>query len=160
MIVNHRFSPDELTRLLGVATCVMDEHRCSPAQAIALIERAAGRADLGGDRSIGRYAEGLRRARSRRNALLGANLVRDPAWDMLLDLLAAYHSGEEICVKTLCVGADVAPTTALRHIDVLEQHGIVERAPHPRDQRRTLVRLRPEPAARLEEAVALIRDLS
>lgn len=158
--MNHRFSPEELGRLLGIATEVMDTHGCSPAQAIGLIARASGRADLAGNASIGRYAEGLRRVRARRNALLGANIVRDPAWDMMLDLLAAHHDGRETCVKTLCVGADVAPTTALRHIDVLEEHGIVERLPHPRDQRRTLVRLRAEPLRRLEEVVGMIRDLA
>lgn len=157
--MDHRFSKDELLRLLGVAIDVAERHGCTPGEAVAHLERAAVAAGDATGRSIGDFAGDLRRLRARRNDLLGAEVVRDPAWDILLDLVAAREEGRETCVKTLCAGSGVPATTAMRHIERLERHGLVRRRPHELDSRRAIISLAPDQAERVERLVAMFRDL-
>jgi hypothetical protein len=68
-------------------------------------------------------------------------LFAEPMWDMLLDLYIADREGRRITVKSVCVGADVPATTALRHLGWLHEQGLIERLNHPRDARSVHVRL-------------------
>lgn len=81
------------------------------------------------------------RARRLRADYLPGDLFADPAWDMLLDLLAARLDHERVSVSSLCIAAAVPPTTALRHIKTLTDKGLVERQADPHDGRRVFIAL-------------------
>ena len=81
------------------------------------------------------------RARRLRTHFFRADLFADPAWDMLLDLMAARLEGKKVAVSSLCIAAAVPPTTALRWLGVLTEHGLVERVADPEDGRRVYVQL-------------------
>ncbi len=83
----------------------------------------------------------LLRARRMRADFLPADLFVDPAWDMLLDLLAARLDGARVSVSSLCIAAAVPPTTALRWIRTLTEQGLVERCADPHDGRRIFIAL-------------------
>ena len=82
------------------------------------------------------YAE--RRLRAR---YFAHSLFAEPVWDMLLDLYIADCERRRITVKSVCIGADVPATTALRYLGWLHEQGLIERLSHPRDARSTYVRL-------------------
>lgn len=81
------------------------------------------------------------RARRMRTDFLPGDLFADPAWDMLLDLLAARLEGDRVSVSSLCIAAAVPPTTALRWIRTLSEQGLVERHADPLDGRRIFIQL-------------------
>ncbi|MEJ5978231.1 winged helix DNA-binding protein [Novosphingobium sp. PS1R-30] len=68
-------------------------------------------------------------------------LFGEPAWDMLLDLLAAQGTNKRISVTSACLASNVPLTTALRWITVLENKGLVEREEDEMDARRTFLKL-------------------
>lgn len=88
----------------------------------------------------------LLRARRMRADFLPADLFADPAWDMLLDLLAARLDGVRVSVSSLCIAAAVPPTTALRWIKTLTDQGLVDRRADPHDGRRVFIALADETA--------------
>lgn len=81
------------------------------------------------------------RARRMRADFLPNDLFADPAWDMLLDLLAARLEGDRVSVSSLCIASAVPPTTALRWIRTLSEQGLVERHADPLDGRRIFIQL-------------------
>lgn len=83
----------------------------------------------------------LLRARRLRDDFLPADLFADPAWDMLLDLLAARLEHECVSVSSLCIASAVPPTTALRWIRTLTEKGFVDRQADPHDGRRVFIAL-------------------
>ena len=83
----------------------------------------------------------LLRARRLRDDFLPADLFADPAWDMLLDLLAARLEHERVSVSSLCIASAVPPTTALRWIRTLTDQGFVQRQADPHDGRRVFIAL-------------------
>lgn len=91
----------------------------------------------------------LLRARRLRADFLPGDLFADPAWDMLLDLLAARLEHARVSVSSLCIAAAVPPTTALRWIRTLTDKGLVERQADPLDGRRVFIALADETAASL-----------
>jgi DNA-binding transcriptional ArsR family regulator len=88
----------------------------------------------------------LLRARRIRADYLPGDLFADPAWDMLLDLLAARLEQERVSVSSLCIAAAVPPTTALRWIRTLTDKGLVLRQADPHDGRRVFITLAQETA--------------
>ncbi|WP_420144825.1 winged helix DNA-binding protein [Sphingobium sp.] len=88
----------------------------------------------------------LLRARRIRADFLPGDLFADPAWDMMLDLLAARLDHERVSVSSLCIAAAVPPTTALRWIRTLTDKGLVERQADPHDGRRIFIALAQEAA--------------
>jgi DNA-binding transcriptional ArsR family regulator len=88
----------------------------------------------------------LLRARRMRADFLPGDLFADPAWDMLLDLLAARLEQERVSVSSLCIAAAVPPTTALRWIRTLTEKGLVLRQADPHDGRRVFITLAQETA--------------
>lgn len=88
----------------------------------------------------------LLRARRIRADFLPGDLFADPAWDMMLDLLAARLDHERVSVSSLCIAAAVPPTTALRWIRTLTDKGLVERQADPHDGRRVFIALAQEAA--------------
>ncbi|MGK2910099.1 MAG: winged helix DNA-binding protein [Sphingobium sp.] len=89
----------------------------------------------------------LLRARRQRDKFFGEDLFADPAWDMILDLMAARLAGERVSVSSLCIAAAVPPTTALRWIRHLTQLGLFERQPDTQDGRRVFIALSDKAAA-------------
>lgn len=86
------------------------------------------------------------RARRLRDQFLPTDLFADPAWDMILDLMAARLAGQRVSVSSLCIAAAVPPTTALRWIRQLTDRGVFARIDDPADGRRVFIELT-EPAA-------------
>lgn len=86
-------------------------------------------------------ARALYRERRLRERHFPTRLCAGPMWNMLLDLFIADAERRAITVSSLCVAAAAPATTALRHLARLADHKLIERAPHPRDARSTVVRL-------------------
>ncbi|MEJ7928110.1 MarR family transcriptional regulator [Sphingobium sp. AN641] len=101
----------------------------------------------------------LLRARRMRADFLPGELFADPAWDMLLDLLAARLDGERVSVSSLCIAAAVPPTTALRWIRTLTDQALVVRHADPLDGRRVFIQLADHAAESLGRWFASTRRL-
>ena len=78
-----------------------------------------------------------------------ASLFADPAWDMLLDLMAARLEGTPVAVSSLCIASAVPATTALRWIRTLTDRGLLVRVADPRDGRRVFIDLSEQTARSL-----------
>ena len=83
----------------------------------------------------------LIRLRRNRARFFDADLFADPAWDMLLELYAAELGHRRISITSLCGGAAVPGTTALRWIGHLEARQLIQRERDPFDRRRFYVSL-------------------
>lgn len=83
----------------------------------------------------------LQLERRLREKVLPADLFGEPAWDMLLDLAAHHELREPVPVSSLCYGACVPPTTALRYVGTLTSSGLAQSHYCPRDGRRRLITL-------------------
>lgn len=81
------------------------------------------------------------RVRRLRNQFFPAELFADPAWDMLLDLMAARLEGRAVAVSSLCIASAVPPTTALRWIKTLTDANLFERVADSNDGRRVFIEL-------------------
>jgi hypothetical protein len=81
------------------------------------------------------------RARRLREQFFPPDLFADPAWDMLLDLMAARLDGQHVAVSSLCIAAAVPATTALRWIKSLTDQGLFIRVSDPTDGRRVYIEL-------------------
>ncbi|MBR0553645.1 MarR family transcriptional regulator [Stakelama marina] len=159
-MLKDEISPAVRARLMNLVTQVTDREACSSEEAVDRIEAAL---DMSGEsapvlRSLGDFAQVIRTIRLRRNETLGVDLMRDPAWDMLLDLFSWTIAGHEVTTKTLCAGSGVPPTTALRHLQRLEEKGVIERHPNAFDQRCMNVTLAPPYVERLASLIRKYRD--
>lgn len=102
---------------------------------------------------------GIIRARRLRHNFFGSGMFADPAWDILLDLLAARIEGRSVAVSSLCIAAAVPATTALRWIKQLTAAGLLRRVADCRDGRRVFIELTDEALATLTAYfAALVRD--
>lgn len=81
------------------------------------------------------------RARRLRDQYFGPEIFADPAWDMLLDLMAARIEGQPVAVSSLCIAAAVPPTTGLRWIKAMTDGGLLVRVADPIDRRRVFIEL-------------------
>jgi DNA-binding MarR family transcriptional regulator len=81
------------------------------------------------------------RLRRMRDRYFRSDLFADPAWDMLLDLMAARLEQIQVAVSSLCIAAAVPPTTALRWIKTLSENGMFVRVADPEDGRRVFIAL-------------------
>ncbi len=89
-----------------------------------------------------------------RDSFFDAELFADPAWDILLDLMAARLEQRNVSVSSLCIAAAVPPTTALRWITAMTESGMLLRRHDPDDARRVFIILSDEVAAKLEDYFA------
>lgn len=89
------------------------------------------------------------RARRLREQFFKSELFADPAWDMLLDLMAARIEHKRVAVSSLCIAAAVPATTALRWIKALTDRGLFLRSADPQDGRRVYIELSEETAKSL-----------
>ena len=81
------------------------------------------------------------RLRRMRDRYFRSDLFADPAWDMLLDLMAARLERMRVAVSSLCIAAAVPPTTALRWIKTMCDNGMFVRVADPEDGRRVFIEL-------------------
>jgi DNA-binding MarR family transcriptional regulator len=144
---NLGFESADLFRLVQMACDVAASHCCSVSEAIDQLGAATVRTTR--QTGLSEFIQTAKRYRLKRNLAFDTSLFRDPAWDMLLDLLLAEEEGKSLSVSALCLGSGVAPTTALRHIQRLTDHGFVLRRGDQRDLRRTFVSLSPSRRAEL-----------
>lgn len=93
-----------------------------------------------------REIRALLKLRRNRDRFFDGDLFADPAWDILLDLYAAMLGQFRVSVGSLCSGAAVPATTALRWIRHLEQKGMIVRRADPTDGRRQFLMLSKEAA--------------
>lgn len=68
-------------------------------------------------------------------------LLSDPAWGMLLELLLAEIQGRRVSLRRLCNLSAVPETTALRWVKALERLGLTVRQTDPRDSKEVFVEL-------------------
>lgn len=87
------------------------------------------------------------RIRRLREQIFPPDMFADPAWDILLDLMAARLEKTRVSVSSLCIAAAVPPTTALRWIRHLTDNGLLERQADPDDGRRIFITLSEKGAA-------------
>lgn len=113
-----------------------------------------------GDRASAADIRAMIRARRLRDQYFGAELFADPAWDMLLDLMAARLERQRVAVSSLCIAAAVPPTTALRWIKALTDHGLFVRQADPEDGRRVYVELSDKAADALDAYLAAARRIA
>jgi DNA-binding MarR family transcriptional regulator len=94
------------------------------------------------------------RQRRARGSFLPAELLGEPAWDILLDLLVQHASGTRISVTSACLASGVPTSTALRWIAALEAHGFVQRVPSHFDRRVNYIELTAEGLRVLDRCLA------
>lgn len=86
--------------------------------------------------------DGARRilaARRRRKRFLPPDVLGEPAWDILLDLLISQAEGRDVSLKSACIASGVPSSTAMRRLEALRRRGLVDHRPDPKDGRRTLL---------------------
>lgn len=86
-----------------------------------------------------RCAKRLERERQQRLKYFPENLVRDPAWPLLLELYRCRAEGVEISVTSLSLGMNIPSATGHRWIDELHRRGMATLSPSSTDARRTMV---------------------
>lgn len=95
------------------------------------------------------FPEALYRMRRARDELF-PGFFADASWDMLLDLYEQRRRGRSVTISSACLASAVPPTTALRHLDLLTEQGLVVRRPCPHDARSTYVELSDRGVAMLD----------
>lgn len=159
-LMNH-LSPEEVAHLLSSVSALSARMGTSFSEAlrhlIALAQESGARTEIRAPRDRREFARHLLRVRQQRNAILGADSFRDPAWDMMLDLYVQDGSSAGTMVSALCIASGVPQTTALRYIYRLEQLGLVQTTDHPTDQRRTMVSLTDDARPRIERLIDMMQ---
>jgi len=143
------FSPDDISRLFRLVSEIADRRDIEPSEVIERLELrlaavTARSEQLVNGIRLGEYVERMRKLRLKRNDIIGAELFRDPAWDMLLDLFASHERGERVSAIALSLSSGVPQSTALRTIQRLEEKGLIVREGDPDDLRRSWIRATPE----------------
>ena len=98
------------------------------------------------------------RMRRLRDRFFDRDLFADPAWDMLLDLMAARIERVQVAVSSLCIAASVPPTTALRWIKAMTDSGLFDRIADSDDGRRIFIRLSDKAALSMSRYFAAVRS--
>ena len=135
---------EDVSRIAAMLASLTDEE----ATTLEAAKRKAGdaRDEPGIDAA---YVRSIIRARRLRDQFFRGGLFADPAWDMLLDLMAARLEGTRVAVSSLCIAAAVPATTALRWIKALTDRGLFVRSADPQDGRRVYIALSDDTARAL-----------
>lgn len=136
---------EEVGRIANVLAALSEHEAAAAAMA------AVGTGLNGEDEALDAgFIRSIIRVRRLRDHFFKSDLFADPAWDMLLDLMAARVERQRVAVSSLCIAAAVPPTTALRWIKGLCDQGLFVRVADPEDGRRVFIELSTETAARME----------
>lgn len=79
-----------------------------------------------------------------------------PEVSLLLELFESERKGKRLTVSMLGLLDGIAPTTALRYLELLENNRAIMRIPHETDNRMRYVELTPEAKKALEDAFAAV----
>ncbi len=104
-----------------------------------IMQSAAPTGDPAGRRlAFAKWILGSRRRRSKafKNIRFG-----EPTWDMILDLYIADREGRRVDVSGLCLASGVAPTTALRYVELLVDDALIAKVGDAHDGRRSFVNI-------------------
>lgn len=135
---------DKILRAVQSAKMVHEQNRPIVASAEESDTPRPSVAGLSNDATVRRNAlTMLRKIRKVRSRYFPEELFSDPCWEMLLDLYDARLSGEEVTVTGLGVTSGVPLSTAMRRMQELQKHGLIERIDDLNDKRRQLVTLTP-----------------
>jgi hypothetical protein len=134
---------EDVGRIAAILASLSDEEAPVPA---ARLSESDGQDEAGIDAATIRA---MIRARRLRDQYFRGNLFADPAWDMLLDLMAARIEKNRVAVSSLCIAAAVPATTALRWIKALTDRGLFVREADPQDGRRVYIALSDDAARAL-----------
>jgi len=137
---------EEVGRIANVLAALSEDETAAAAMA------GVGAAPNGGDteKLDAGMIRAIIRARRLRDHFFRGEMFADPAWDMLLDLMAARVEKQRVAVSSLCIAAAVPPTTALRWIKTLCDQGLFVRVADPEDGRRVFIELSIETATMME----------
>jgi len=130
---------EEVGRIANILATLSEEDKIAPVE-----PRGSGRKIEAGQ------IRAMIRARRMRDHFFRGDLFADPAWDMLLDLMAARIEKQRVAVSSLCIAAAVPPTTALRWIKTLSEQGLFVRVADAEDGRRVFIELSDWAASSLE----------
>lgn len=83
-----------------------------------------------------------------------SGLFADASWCMLIDLFIAARTNKLISVSSLCIASQVPQTTALRHIAIMVEKGLIVRQADPNDSRRILLSLSPSTLKMMETVLS------
>ena len=72
---------------------------------------------------------------------VGSSLKNEVA--LLIELYDAEQAGQSLTISMLGLISNIPQSTMLRNLGVLERKNLVQRVPHPSDQRMSFVRLAP-----------------
>ncbi|MXP44567.1 MarR family transcriptional regulator [Allopontixanthobacter sediminis] len=93
---------------------------------------------------LAQQAEEEYRLRRARIPGLQEIILGEPAWDILLDLYVQQAKGRLVSISSACIASTAPMTTALRHLKLLESHGLVLSSRASHDDRVRMVELSPE----------------
>ena len=139
--------PVDGPRLVKAVKSALVARQSRDRAAPAAVAPPAGVADR--KRAALKQMRSLRRMRSQH---FPTQLFSDPCWEMLLDLYDGHLAAAEVTVTSLGAASGVPLTTALRRMDQLMVHGLIERTEDVGDKRRTIVRL-PRPGLEAVEGL-------
>jgi Winged helix DNA-binding domain len=135
---------EDVSRIAAILSSLSEEE----AAAIAHVKPTEG-ADKDEPGLDAAFVRSIIRARRMRDQYFRGGLFADPAWDMLLDLMAARLEENRVAVSSLCIAAAVPATTALRWIKALTDRGLFVRSADPQDGRRVYIELSDDAARAL-----------
>ena len=155
------FNTSDISRLFQLVADIVDREGLTVSEAIERLRPGATAAPAPNSAHgirLGDFVRRLRKIRMKRNEMMGTQMFRDPAWDMMLDLYAAHDRGEKVSVSALCYASGVPQSTALRAVQRLEEQGMIERAGDPEDLRRSWVSASPEVLAGIAALAAMFAE--
>jgi DNA-binding response OmpR family regulator len=97
-----------------------------------------------------------RRYRMARERVMGSSFSDEPGWNMIMELMHARLSGQQVPVSALCAASGVPQTSALRRLSGLMAEGYVVKERDPRDARRIWVALTDRATALVDKVVGQI----
>lgn len=103
-----------------------------------------------------RCAKRLEKERLQRLKYFPDNLVRDPAWPLLLELYRCRAEDIEISVTSLSIGMNIPSATGHRWIEELQRSGMATLSPCNNDLRRTIVAMTNGAFSRMDDYLRTI----
>jgi Winged helix DNA-binding domain len=146
---------EDVSRIAAILSSLSDEE----AAAIATVKPGEG-ADKDEPGIDAAFVRSIIRARRMRDQYFRGGLFADPAWDMLLDLMAARLEENRVAVSSLCIAAAVPATTALRWIKALTDRGLFARSADPQDGRRVYIELSDDAARALTAYLRAVQRMA